>query len=297
MRKKKCGEERPICSTCDLLRIPCHGYNEKPSWMDGAHRERRALDNIKQTVKQTNKHRRRAQAPRNRSTQSTVTPDTAALEKARGVATARNSTPLSRSIVFHSPEFADSDGSDKIVDAVERTGSAMIGSSCSQLNQLESSGYVSQSGETLCLRCGLSRTSDKYNGREASLLMHYLDCVFPLLFRFYRPSISEGGRGWLLSILLRTKPLFHAALSLSAYHQRSILPENVGNEKDCNIMEDLEMHHSMTLIELRRHIDRIQLEVGARCMVTRVEVLACMILLISFEVSPCLHTFTRKLSF
>jgi hypothetical protein len=38
----------------------------------------------------------------------------------------------------------------------------------------------------------------------------------------YKPGILEGGRGWLLALLLRTKPLYHAALALSAYHRRTV---------------------------------------------------------------------------
>jgi hypothetical protein len=54
-------------------------------------------------------------------------------------------------------------------------------------------------------------------GREASLLMYYLDCVFPLQFRMYDPTAVEGGRGWLLSLLLRTPPMYHMTLALSAH--------------------------------------------------------------------------------
>lgn len=47
---------------------------------------------------------------------------------------------------------------------------------------------------------------------EANLIMHYLDHVFYIQFRFYSPTVSEPGRGWFLSLLTRTKPLYHAAL-------------------------------------------------------------------------------------
>ncbi len=53
---------------------------------------------------------------------------------------------------------------------------------------------------------------------EAFLLMHYLDNVFPLQFPMYKPSFIDGGRGWFLSLLLRTKPLYHAALALASFH-------------------------------------------------------------------------------
>lgn len=58
---------------------------------------------------------------------------------------------------------------------------------------------------------------------ESILLMHYLDCVFSVQFPMYQPPAAAGGRGWLLSILLRTKPLFHATLALSAFHRRVLV--------------------------------------------------------------------------
>lgn len=39
----------------------------------------------------------------------------------------------------------------------------------------------------------------------------------------YNPSVLVGGRGWLLALLLRKKPFYHAALALSACHRRTII--------------------------------------------------------------------------
>lgn len=58
--------------------------------------------------------------------------------------------------------------------------------------------------------------------------MHFLDDVFPLQYPIYKPKVREGGRGWLLTLLLDTKPLYHAALALSAYHRRTIQVANLG---------------------------------------------------------------------
>jgi hypothetical protein len=58
--------------------------------------------------------------------------------------------------------------------------------------------------------------------REAELIMHYMDAVFPLQFRFYIPEAR--GRGWLLWLLVQSRPLYHAALSLSALHQSIYMP-------------------------------------------------------------------------
>lgn len=228
LRKKKCHEERPTCSTCNSLRIICHGYGEKPSWMDGGSSEKAESERIKKVIKQNKKHKRAIVSP--------VVP---------------NNDP----------------GSTPITDT------SMKDAEPSEATQSPS-----------CVSCSLTTMMDGYHGREATLLMHYLDVIFPLQFRFYRPSVSEGGRGWLLSILLHTKPLYHAALSLSAYHQSAMYSGNGSNASD-NILVDLQRHHSLALVGLRQHIDRLSLEIGMGNVNTKVEILACMICLISFEVS------------
>jgi C6 transcription factor Pro1 len=53
--------------------------------------------------------------------------------------------------------------------------------------------------------------------------MHFLDKIFPLQYLMYAPEILEGGRSWLLALLFRTKPLYHAALALSSYHRRMMI--------------------------------------------------------------------------
>ena len=59
---------------------------------------------------------------------------------------------------------------------------------------------------------------------DAALLMSFLDHVFPLQFPMYKPGMMEGGRGWLLNLVLRKGPFYHAALALGAYHCRTQIP-------------------------------------------------------------------------
>jgi hypothetical protein len=121
---------------------------------------------------------------------------------------------------------------------------------------------------------------------ETRLMMHYLDYVFFIQFRFYTPSVSAGGRGWLLSLLRSTKPLYHAALSLSAFHQQSLLSiDQDGCQIQKDHLQELERHHNLTLEELQLFIlahgevDATQEHLGGN-----VQILACMVELISFEV-------------
>ncbi len=77
---------------------------------------------------------------------------------------------------------------------------------------------------------------------EFILVMHFLDHVFPLQYPMYNPGNLEGGRGWLLSILLRTKPLYHAALALSMYHRRTFILAKASHPRRVATLVQQEKH-------------------------------------------------------
>lgn len=121
--------------------------------------------------------------------------------------------------------------------------------------------------------------------REAELLMHYLDHVFALQFRFYSPSIQSGGRGWLLWLLTETKPLYHAALSLGALHQHSILARTARGHHYHDTLNELNEHHNRALQELQIFLQS-SYEVSADTQLGRkrkLQILACGVQFISFE--------------
>jgi hypothetical protein len=53
--------------------------------------------------------------------------------------------------------------------------------------------------------------------------MNFIDSVFPLQLPLYKPDAAAGGRGWLLSLVFRTKALYHAVLALGAYHRSTLM--------------------------------------------------------------------------
>jgi C6 transcription factor Pro1 len=60
LRRKKCDQGRPQCSTCESLSITCYGYGAKPDWMDNSDREKAVTNGLKQTVKHTSRLGRKA---------------------------------------------------------------------------------------------------------------------------------------------------------------------------------------------------------------------------------------------
>lgn len=122
--------------------------------------------------------------------------------------------------------------------------------------------------------------------REAELLMHYLDHVFALQFRFHTPSVANGGRGWLLWLLTETKPLYHAALSLGALHQHSLLARSARGQRYHDTLSELNEHHSRALQELQIFLQSsYEISAGAGSgRKRRLQILACGVQFISFEI-------------
>jgi len=122
------------------------------------------------------------------------------------------------------------------------------------------------------------------SSNESVLLMHFLDNVFCLQYPLYKPGVNEGGRGWLLSLLLRTKPLYHASLALSAYHRSTIsLAEN---RCPYGVTEQQE-HLAICLKELQlamKNIGELVSDVST-CPKTGLGTMASSVQLIFFEVS------------
>ena len=59
LRRKKCDEKHPFCSTCESLTITCYGYGSKPDWMDNGEKEKAMANSIKQIVKKTSRQKGR----------------------------------------------------------------------------------------------------------------------------------------------------------------------------------------------------------------------------------------------
>jgi C6 transcription factor Pro1 len=188
LRKKKCDEDRPYCSTCESLSITCYGFGPKPDWMDNGEKERVIVNSLKDIVKHTSRRRATAQVSTQRDPVIRIAP-----KSSNGPVEISSSHPDSRS---HHRVYTPLD---------------------SDVNQ---DSHSPQDGDHSMHGSIFSIPAD-----ESVLLMHFLDNVLPLQYPMYKPSVLKGGRGWLLALLLRTRPLYYAALAFSAYHCRTIMLE------------------------------------------------------------------------
>ena len=259
LRKKKCDERRPTCSPCIALALPCHGYGSRPGWMDGREREREMADQIRQIVKMTAGKNRRAAMLRRQQTSQSVLADNSSGETSCAPVTS-----------IMQPE----DGRRNSL------GPALATSPNGKPHDVADNGPTISAPDDSLLSLPFVSDDD-----QTSLLMHYLDHVFPLQFPFYKSSIRNGGRGWLLSILMQTKPLYHAALSLAAYHRQFEYSQGTTDIERCLQVEALQEKHVMAITVLRQFLQRISSNGQDRSIIENVQLLCCMVLLVSLEVS------------
>ncbi|KAF2478745.1 fungal-specific transcription factor domain-containing protein [Neohortaea acidophila] len=69
-------------------------------------------------------------------------------------------------------------------------------------------------------QCSAISSSDgqsRESGLDRRFMMFYFDHFFPFLFPFYKPSLLEGGRSWIMELILGDRAMWHTTLCLSTY--------------------------------------------------------------------------------
>jgi hypothetical protein len=122
--------------------------------------------------------------------------------------------------------------------------------------------------------------------------MYYLDYVFPIQFRMYNPTAAEGGRGWLLSLLLRTPPMYHMTLAMSAHCYEMIEVPNGAKERKQASLAQL----GSALQNLQQYIRVYSQQKDTRSLEDSMKVLGCILQMIAFIVCSftILSSMTRK---
>lgn len=133
------------------------------------------------------------------------------------------------------------------------------------------------------------RNRFSYTEEEINLVMYYLDHNFPRFCPFFEYTPTNDGRGWLLNLFLRTKPLCSLAVCIAACDKAQLVLGPLNETPQTHL--DLEMQHIQIVADLRDHLHRLAESENAEKMSTTVEALACIMHLILFEVS-CFETST-----
>lgn len=168
--------------------------------MDGGACQEEMAVRLKQEVKEMAAQRR----ARHSSGDSVSPVITAGQESASG-------NPEDLLISAHDAEVAEE--ASLIVPETHRNGEATGPAS----SQPEGSAARQQRGKD-CSRSGrYARESVAFGRSDTVLLTFYLEQLFPFLFPFYRPSLLEGGRAWVLEMMISSPVVRQAALCQSSY--------------------------------------------------------------------------------
>ena len=196
LRRKKCDENRPLCDTCTTLHITCHYGHEKPVWMDGGVRQEAMAEQLKREVKE--KAHLRLRRKERKAHTSISSNGTSAAEIANVGIPREPATSTSQLPEMRPDNHAHNSGSEQIpevsIEAYQRKGGCTLANKNSQENTGVSSGRP-----------------------DIVLLTFYLENVFSFLFPFYRPSVLQGGRSWILELMLRSPVFQRVTLCQSSY--------------------------------------------------------------------------------
>ncbi|KAH7175477.1 fungal-specific transcription factor domain-containing protein [Dactylonectria macrodidyma] len=236
IRHVKCDGTPMACLQCTSRQVRCHGYGPKPSWMNGGEHEEQERQRIKRAIKKNFKQKKILQH-----------------RQARGQDRDRSPSPP-RSVL----EEAQFGNSPQIDIGAGTTPSPIL------------------TGQSLQSRVLSGRSfPEPLQYDEASLLMHYLDHVFPYQYPFFVKG--KWSRGWLLWLLSKNGPLYRASMGLAALHQRSLL----GGTESHHL--ELEFH-TKALRQLQDFLASFNINEPQAENDNLVEIITCGIALISFEV-------------
>jgi hypothetical protein len=118
--------------------------------------------------------------------------------------------------------------------------------------------------------------------RETSLLMYYLDVVFPLQYLTHNHTCL-GKREWLLTVLTSARPTYYATLCLALLHKES-LANPCRTEQAIVWKREKTYYYILALQESQKLLGGLDKTFGITRLKGTVVALACMLQLVGFEV-------------
>ncbi|KIW12667.1 hypothetical protein PV08_09945 [Exophiala spinifera] len=286
-RKKKCDDARPACSSCSARSITCYGYDAKPPWMDGGPAEKAMMDTIQRRIKESYRQRRTRRSKTAAISDLCLYRPDFVLGATDGTAFVESPSPT-LSLWPQQSSVSTADSSPQLLWRTTPPYGEVSGlairkpqdprrSNSSLL--YSNSAYISNRRNpepSLPLS-----TPTPFTEFDLNLVMYYLDHIFRRIAPFYVYSGANNGRGWLLNLFLRTRPLYTAVICLSACDkaQFSLGPLTEVPQP----YHELEMQHLQSVADLRDHLDQLAKKPATNQMAAGVEALGCIVHLIFFE--------------
>ncbi|KAI3323934.1 fungal-specific transcription factor domain-containing protein [Xylariaceae sp. AK1471] len=122
---------------------------------------------------------------------------------------------------------------------------------------LATGGLNEQSALTQCPPFRGELTLDSKLDRH--FMMLYFDHFFPFLFPFYKPLLLEGGRTWIIELVVGNQAMWHTTLCLSTYFVSVALDGAVSGHNVCKTLawEKLLKQMGVTFMMLQRNLQEV----------------------------------------
>jgi hypothetical protein len=243
-----------MCRNCSTLQITCHFSDEKPSWMDSGPGQKEKAEEVKHEVRKAAACRRGTLPMDIREPQSVPMEDL----PFRGEPTA-DSTPSW--ISTHTRPNTEPTSSSVHRDAWNRSDVLSI--------------------------CNSSDEKPGDTEFDRRLMMFYFDHFFPFLFPFYKPRLLEGGRGWIMELVIDNQAMWHTTLCLSTYFVSVALDGAILGHSVCKTIawEKLLEQMGVSFMVLQRNLQEVASSNAQDLIVNTSRIMGSIILLQRFEIS------------
>ncbi|PMD33700.1 hypothetical protein L207DRAFT_143512 [Hyaloscypha variabilis F] len=300
IRKKKCDEGCPSCGPCTFRQIICYGYGEKPWFMHREEDQKAEIEKIQRAVNESLRARRafrvakkqgrviqqrlivpareghHGESDPSESFQTQAPTKTEPLQLPQAQGNILGNVPTDGTWFPTFDQFQQWGPPEKTINidrSLPNTKLDLESGGPSEQHQINAISYP---------YIFHPNAPPAENANDLDMIMNYLDNIFPLQYYFYRPSAAERGRGWLLSMLLRSKPLYYTALAFSSVQKIIASRDDVVRESQ--YLEELDHQHSLAMAGLSQQLEELSTLKGEEHLKLGLEILACTIQLQSIEI-------------
>jgi hypothetical protein len=122
---------------------------------------------------------------------------------------------------------------------------------------------------------------------DRRFVMFYFDHFFPFLFPFYKPSLLEGGRTWIMEIAVNDQTMWNTTLCLGSYFVSVTLDGAVSGHNVCKTLawEKLLKQMGATFMMLQRNLQEVGSANTKDTLVKTARLMGSIIQLQRFEIS------------
>lgn len=264
LRRKKCDERSPLCLRCQSLNITCHGFGERPEWMDSGARESAELSSIKSVIAENLQYKRSCSEKQPSAQSSTAI-----------------SVSYSPPSALHQPhkitkatvDFEESDNGQGNASWFERVVDYSVPNNSARQNCSQTD------GSDCCTQMG--NTWQSISLEDAVLIMRFFEDMPCRHSPFSCISFCCYDQGRYLWFVSKSQCLYLTTLALEAYHEHLSAAS-----QELNNREEFIIRYGRAVAELQRSVGDLhepvlgygEADVNGLCILT------CVLLLTEFNV-------------